>query len=235
MARMGFDDPNLEALVIARPVGSILSYVQIRGRVLRKPNSDAADGNIKQSKGYAVIVDFTNATRHERYANRAEPGYLSRKTNSGDLMEDIGYREEVREAKGEVFVSKFKISEFQPPVPKVQSKIAHVNAREVTIVGDQGIKPLVERPQTHSQQFNKPIQIGDLSLTVLTPDSVLTSNRNATRRFYARITREGYGRCFVELSGRYRKVLRSELKSRLKVSDETLTLVQKAIDRLLTQ
>jgi superfamily II DNA or RNA helicase len=235
MARMGFDDPNLEALVIARPVGSVLSYIQIRGRVLRKPNSDAADGNIKRSKGYALIVDFTNATRHERYASRADPGYLSRKTRHDNLMEDLGYRKEVEEHNGEVSVSKFKISEFSPPVPKVQSRIAYVSTRGVSIVGDQGIKPLVERPQTHSQQFNKPIRIGDLSLTVLTPDNVLTPNRNATRRFYVRITREGYGGCFVELSGRYRKVLRSELKSRLKVSDETLTLVQKVIDRLLTR
>ena len=39
MVKLGFDDPNLDALVIARPVKSDVVYVQMRGRVLRYPKS----------------------------------------------------------------------------------------------------------------------------------------------------------------------------------------------------
>jgi superfamily II DNA or RNA helicase len=39
MAKLGFDDPDLDALVIARPVRSTAAYVQMRGRVLRYPRS----------------------------------------------------------------------------------------------------------------------------------------------------------------------------------------------------
>ncbi|MCC6003576.1 MAG: hypothetical protein LM590_04475 [Thermofilum sp.] len=39
MAKLGFNDPDLDALVIARPVRSIAAYVQMRGRVLRYPRS----------------------------------------------------------------------------------------------------------------------------------------------------------------------------------------------------
>jgi hypothetical protein len=39
MAKLGFDDPDLDALVIARPVRSTTAYVQMRGRVLRYPRS----------------------------------------------------------------------------------------------------------------------------------------------------------------------------------------------------
>jgi superfamily II DNA or RNA helicase len=37
MVKIGFDDPNLDALVIARPISSEVGYVQMRGRVLRFP------------------------------------------------------------------------------------------------------------------------------------------------------------------------------------------------------
>jgi hypothetical protein len=39
MVRLGFDDPDLDALVIARPTKSGVVYVQMRGRVLRYPKS----------------------------------------------------------------------------------------------------------------------------------------------------------------------------------------------------
>uniref|UniRef100_A0A7C1CE63 DEAD/DEAH box helicase n=1 Tax=Thermofilum adornatum TaxID=1365176 RepID=A0A7C1CE63_9CREN len=37
MVKIGFNDPNLDALIIARPVQSMVAYVQMRGRVLRYP------------------------------------------------------------------------------------------------------------------------------------------------------------------------------------------------------
>ena len=37
MVKIGFNDPNLDALIIARPVQSMVTYVQMRGRVLRYP------------------------------------------------------------------------------------------------------------------------------------------------------------------------------------------------------
>jgi superfamily II DNA or RNA helicase len=40
MVKLGFDDPDLDALVIARPLRSIVAYVQMRGRVLRYPKSE---------------------------------------------------------------------------------------------------------------------------------------------------------------------------------------------------
>jgi len=39
MVKLGFDDPDLDALVIARPVENMVAYVQMRGRVLRYPKS----------------------------------------------------------------------------------------------------------------------------------------------------------------------------------------------------
>ena len=40
MVKLGFDDPDLDALVIARPLRNIVAYVQMRGRVLRYPKSE---------------------------------------------------------------------------------------------------------------------------------------------------------------------------------------------------
>jgi len=64
MADIGFDDPNLDMLVIARPFRSPVSYVQVRGRVLRKPKSKYS---VKKILGYATIVDLVGeATKHEK-------------------------------------------------------------------------------------------------------------------------------------------------------------------------
>jgi superfamily II DNA or RNA helicase len=70
MADIGFDDPNLEALVIARPVGSPTAYVHIRGRVLRKPKNE---NNFKSSR-YALIIDLTGAAKHEQKVEKVETG-----------------------------------------------------------------------------------------------------------------------------------------------------------------
>ena len=76
MADIGFDDRDLEALVIGRPIKNAISYVQIRGRVLRKTDSK---GNLKSTRGYALLVDFTGASKHEENVEDAEGGTISGK------------------------------------------------------------------------------------------------------------------------------------------------------------
>ncbi|MEM2290898.1 MAG: DEAD/DEAH box helicase family protein [Candidatus Korarchaeum sp.] len=64
MADIGFDDPDLDMLVIARPLRSPVAYVQVRGRVLRRPISE---DSVKKKLGYAVIIDLTGeAVKHEK-------------------------------------------------------------------------------------------------------------------------------------------------------------------------
>ena len=55
MADIGFDDPDLEVLVLARPITNAIAYVQLRGRILRKPRSI---NNLKNLKKYALIIDL---------------------------------------------------------------------------------------------------------------------------------------------------------------------------------
>ncbi len=61
MINIGFNDRNLEALVIARPIKNPLSYVQLVGRVLRTPSKDGEEWNIKSQLGRAVVVDLTRS------------------------------------------------------------------------------------------------------------------------------------------------------------------------------
>ncbi|RLG16836.1 hypothetical protein DRN63_03750 [Nanoarchaeota archaeon] len=68
MADIGFDDPNLEALVIARPISTPIAYVQIRGRVLRRPKKQ---DNLKALK-YAILIDLTGSSKYEASVSRVE-------------------------------------------------------------------------------------------------------------------------------------------------------------------
>lgn len=113
MAKMGFDEKNLEVLVIARPVRTPLGYVQIRGRVLRKPDEKAAEDNIKRlkDKPHAVLIDFTEASKHEDEAERVEKGeYLveAEKARKEDLE---GYGKAPL-AHGSVKVGDFRVLEI---------------------------------------------------------------------------------------------------------------------------
>jgi len=71
MADIRFDDENLEVLAIARPVRMPIAYVQIRGRVLRRPRNTS--DNIKASK-YAILIDLTGAAKHEKSVKEVELG-----------------------------------------------------------------------------------------------------------------------------------------------------------------
>ena len=113
MADMGFDDPNLEVLVIGRPFGTPLGYVQVRGRVLRKPDENAHENNIKLARGYSVLIDFTDAARHETSVADVEQGELAKELSSWSLQSDLqGILGDVPRVHGEVEVGQFAVREI---------------------------------------------------------------------------------------------------------------------------
>lgn len=137
MADMGFDDKNLEVLVIARPINSPIAYVQIRGRVLRKP--DDAE-NLKVLK-YALIIDLTeSAQRHEKSVERVELGEF-RVTDFDQLENDLRGLGEVKKVRGEVEIDKnYKIIEIAPDKETITDvKIAEIKQKilEILILSDQ--------------------------------------------------------------------------------------------------
>lgn len=77
MADVGFDDPNLEVLFIARRISNPLAYVQVRGRVLRTSRDPE---NVKSVFGYAIVVDLVgdapDEVRDKERLEKAEKGEL---------------------------------------------------------------------------------------------------------------------------------------------------------------
>ena len=133
MADMGFDDKNLEVLVIARPIGSPVAYVQIRGRVLRKPDDDIE--NLKALK-YALIIDLTeSAQRHEESVERVELGEF-RIINFDQLESDLKGLGEVKKVKGEVEIDKnYKIIEIAPDKKtRTRGKIIEIKQKILEIL-----------------------------------------------------------------------------------------------------
>jgi len=110
MADIGFDDPNLEVLVIARPISTPVGYVQIRGRILRKPKDSQ---NLKETR-YALIIDLTGAAEHEKHVEEVELGKYARTIKSEDLMRDLMGKGIVPEISGEVKIGEYKIIEVPP-------------------------------------------------------------------------------------------------------------------------
>lgn len=81
MASIGFDDPDLEVLVIARPITSPVAYTQLCGRVLRKPHNT---NNLKTLRG-AVIIDLVGETvtnQLEDKVERVELGRFAKQTST---------------------------------------------------------------------------------------------------------------------------------------------------------
>lgn len=85
MLKIGFDDPNLDAVVIARPISSEVGYVQMRGRVLRFPTDRSRPKVI-----YGALVLHLAATKimeKENIIKKVEAGHFSKsnlkKTLSG--------------------------------------------------------------------------------------------------------------------------------------------------------
>ena len=108
MIDIGFDDPNLEVLFIARPIRKPGSYIQVRGRVLRKPrNKD----NMKEKLGYALIVDFTGSVlRFEERLKEYEDKMFKEGIDLDEEFQNPHFEfkdpKEVPLAKGKVNVSK---------------------------------------------------------------------------------------------------------------------------------
>jgi len=96
MIDIGFDDKDLEALVIARLIRNPISYVQLRGRVLRAPSDGSKDWNIKHKLGYALIIDFANNyDRHEDKVEKVMKGEFEAGGFEKDLRGHIGKVEDV--------------------------------------------------------------------------------------------------------------------------------------------
>lgn len=99
MVDIGFDDKELELLVLAKQLKNPISYFQLKGRVLRKPTNY---WNIKYKHEYAIIIDFVdNYTQHERYYDKVIQGMI----NAANLESDFSEASEVRiETKARVIV-----------------------------------------------------------------------------------------------------------------------------------
>jgi len=110
MADIGFDDPNLEVLVIARPINTPVGYVQIRGRVLRKPNNS---NNLKETK-YALIIDFTESAKYEENVEEVERGEYAKTITSEELRRDLTGEGDVLELNGEVKIANYEVIEVSP-------------------------------------------------------------------------------------------------------------------------
>ena len=83
MIDIGFDDRELEMLVIARKLNSPIAYAQLRERVLRKPIND---WNIKKIKNYAIILDLAgNVDRLQGRDEQVAQGRLEAKGFLSDL------------------------------------------------------------------------------------------------------------------------------------------------------
>ncbi len=57
MVKLGFDDPDLDMLVIARPTKSPVAYVQMRGRVARWPKGDC----LKRRRCCGILVHLASS------------------------------------------------------------------------------------------------------------------------------------------------------------------------------
>lgn len=93
MADIGFDDPNLEVLVLARPITSPVAYTQLRGRVLRKPRNL---NNLKELRKYAVIIDLVgrkNIKQLEESVSKVEKALFAKDEISNANKELRGIKE----------------------------------------------------------------------------------------------------------------------------------------------
>jgi superfamily II DNA or RNA helicase len=129
MADMGFDDRNLEVLVIARRIRTPVAYVQIRGRVLRKCSTDDRR-NIKRLKGYGVLVDLAkSAEEHEKkeVIERVEKGEFSSQNVHADLA-GIFEKEGVKEVEASVEVKPIKTFTVLESESKSYTSPTHIQA-----------------------------------------------------------------------------------------------------------
>lgn len=104
MVRLGFDDPDIDALVIARPVKSMVAYVQMRGRVLRYPKSTDRP---KAKKGAFILhLAADDVMEAEELVKKAESGFYSK--------EDVGIGLRGFYEKGEIIELRARKIEIKP-------------------------------------------------------------------------------------------------------------------------
>jgi superfamily II DNA or RNA helicase len=131
MADMGFDDRNLEVLVIAREIKTPVAYVQIRGRVLRKCDTNDPR-NIKRQKGYAVLVDLAgSAEEHEEkeIIEQVEEGGFSSQGVYADLG-GVFEKEGVKEVEASVEVKPLKTFMVRESEPESEPE-DHISSEEM--------------------------------------------------------------------------------------------------------
>jgi len=127
MINIGFNDRNLEALVIARPMRNPISYVQLVGRVLRTPSRDGEEWNIKSRLGWAVVVDLTSSLYRISktgspqaffiIARRVLEGLEARKFEK-DLKGYLEPSEKIKEISADVYVHHLESSIVSPEKPE---------------------------------------------------------------------------------------------------------------------
>jgi len=167
MADMGFDDPNLEVLVIARPMSTAIGYVQVRGRVLRKPK--VSSDNLKATK-YAVIIDLTGASRHEKSVEKVELGEFEIE-DENKLKRDLEGAKEVPKVHGEVEIIENKPFEISPETVQKEREAAGIDKLlEIT--------ELLEKWQTYERLIKKRFS---LRLVESLLDAIFQWSRNSNK------------------------------------------------------
>ena len=134
MIDIGFDDKDLEILVLARPIRNPISYVQLVGRVLRTPSKKTRAWNIKSKLGYCVVVDLTKSLYRLPGVKNPQGFFeLSRRIMEGleravsfeeDLKGDKRKKEEIREVDANVYVTHITTRLIRPSSlsPKISIK-----------------------------------------------------------------------------------------------------------------
>jgi superfamily II DNA or RNA helicase len=129
MADIGFDDTELEALVIAKQINTPIGYIQLRGRVLRKAKEE---DNLKQKK-YALILDFTQSSSYEACVLDIEKGNerLIRRIESREIRKDLeGTNKAVKLVRGEVTLEEFEeilVTPDKEPQPLEPIEVSQTN------------------------------------------------------------------------------------------------------------
>jgi len=162
MADIGFDDPDLEVLILARPIRNPISYVQLRGRVLRRATSQ---DNLKNKKEYALIVELTGETnieKLEREVPRVEKGRYGREILLGAIQELKGPSSVQEADANKVEVRKLKEIEITPTNQSIDLPIESRKTRP--------IRPLTQispRLREFTDQFYMEAYTYEINNTVL--------------------------------------------------------------------
>jgi superfamily II DNA or RNA helicase len=148
MIDIGFDDRDLEMLVLAKKLRSPISYVQLRGRVLR---TSIHEWNIKKIKNYAIILDLAgNVERYQRESEMVSKGEVEAEGFESDLKGEGKVKKatanvKLKEEGREVWPPKESISQATP-IPKTKTaKTAEIIISKGIIENDPEHKNIIDR------------------------------------------------------------------------------------------